>query len=200
MNATKLMGVCASALLFGATLALAQQPPIRAHGTIESVNGAALVVKPATGPDMTVNITGNAQIYGAVPIKIADVKAGNYVAVTGMPQPDGTQKAVYVVIFPEAMRGVGEGFKPREDGTTMTNATVDTTVANANGHLLTVKYKGGEQKIAIGSDTKIITYVPGDKSELRAGAHISIPRVEKAADGTMQAGRVYVGRDGVVPQ
>ncbi len=199
MSPFKMLSAGAFALLFGATVALAQAP-LRAHGTIESTSGATLVLKPSSGPDLTVNVADNAQIYGAVAMKVADVKTGDYVAVTGMPQPDGTQKAVYVVIFPEAMRGIGEGFRPFGAGTTMTNATVDTTVASANGQAITVKYKGGEQKITIVPDTKIISYVPGDKGELKAGAHISIPRIEKSADGTMQAGRIYVGRDGVVPQ
>lgn len=199
MNRFNMLGAGAIALLLGATAALAQAP-LRAHGTIESVSGSTLVLKPSSGPNLTVNVTGNAQIYGAVATKIADVKAGDYVAVTGMPQPDGTQKAVSVVIFPEAMRGIGEGSRPWEAGTTMTNATVDTEVASVSGPMLTVKYKGGEQKITIGPDTKIISYVSGDKSELKAGAHIAIPRIEKAADGTMQAGRIYVGRGGVVPQ
>jgi len=200
MSPLKIVAAGAFALLFGASIALAQQPPLRAHGTIESVSGATLVLKPSSGPNLTVNVAANAQIYGAVAKKAADVKTGQFIAVTGMPQPDGTQKAVYVVIFPEAMRGIGEGHRPWEAGTTMTNATVDSTVASVDGQALTVKYKGGEQKITIVPDTKIVSYVPGDKSELKAGAHISIPRIEKAADGTLQAGRIYVGRDGVVPQ
>jgi len=118
-----------------------------------------------------------------------------------MPQPDGSQKAIQVMIFAESQRGTGEGFRPWDrPGSTMTNGTVDTTVAAVSGQTLTVKYKDGEQKIVVGPDATIRAYVIGDKSELKPGAHIAIVRADKAADGTLATGRVNVGRDGVVPQ
>jgi hypothetical protein len=136
-----------------------------------------------------------------VPATLADVKAGNYVGVGAMPQPDGSQKAIQVMIFAESQRGTGEGFRPWDrPGSTMTNGTVDTTVAAVSGQTLTVKYKDGEQKIVVGPDATIRAYVIGDKSELKPGAHIAIVRADKAADGSLSTGRVNVGRDGVVPQ
>ena len=106
-----------------------------------------------------------------------------------MPQPDGTQKAIQVMIFAESQRGTGEGFRPWDrPGSTMTNGTVDTTVAGVDGQMLTVKYKDGEQKIVIGPDATIRAYVAGDKSELKPGAHIAIVRADKSADGTLRPG------------
>jgi hypothetical protein len=180
--------------------ALAQQPQ-RVRGTIESVDGSTLVIKQGEGPDVTVKLTDNVQVFGVAPATLADVKTGAYIGVGAMSQPDGSQKAIQVMIFAESQRGLGEGFRPWDrPGTTMTNATVDTTVAGVDGQEVTVKYKDGEKKIIIGKDAVIRAYVAGDKSELKPGAHIAIVRADKMPDGTLQTARINVGRAGVVPQ
>jgi hypothetical protein len=180
--------------------ALAQQPQ-RVRGTIESVDGSTLVIKQGEGPDVTVKLTDNVQVFGIVPATLADVKPGAFIGVGAMPQPDGSQKAIQVMIFAESQRGLGEGFRPWDrPGTTMTNATVDTAAAGVDGQEVTVKYKDGEKKIIIGKDVVIRAYVAGDKSELKPGAHIAIVRADKMPDGTLQTARINVGRDGVVPQ
>jgi hypothetical protein len=189
-----------AASLAGSLVALAQQPQ-RVRGTIESVDGSTLVIKQGEGPDVTVKLTDNAQVFGVVPATLADVKPGAFIGVGAMPQPDGSQKAIQVMIFAESQRGLGEGFRPWDrPGTTMTNATVDTAVAGVDGQEVTVKYKDGEKKIIIGKDVVIRAYVAGDKSELKPGAHIAIVRADKMPDGTLQTARINVGRDGVVPQ
>lgn len=173
----------------------------RIQGTIESADSSTITVKPPQGADVTVNLANNVQVFGVVPAKLADIKPGNYVGVGAMPQPDGSQKAIQIMIFAESQRGVGEGFRPWDrPGTTMTNGTVNTTATNVDGQTLTVKYKDGEQKIVVSPDATIRAYVVGDKSELKPGAHIAIVRADKAADGTLSTARVNVGRDGVVPQ
>jgi hypothetical protein len=180
--------------------ALAQQTQ-RVRGTIESANGSAITVKPAEGADVTVKLADNVQVFGVVPAKLADIKAGDYIGVGAQPQPDGSQKAIQIMIFAEPQRGLGEGFRPWDrPGTTMTNGTVNTTAAGVDGQTLTVKYKDGEQKIVVNPDATIRAYVVGDKAELKPGAHIAIVRADKAADGTLSTGRVNVGHDGVVPQ
>jgi hypothetical protein len=185
---------------FAAVPAHAQQP-LRLRGTIESVTGSTLVIKQGEGPDVTVKLTDNAQVFGVVPATLADLKTGAFIGVGAMPQPDGSQKAIQVMIFAESQRGTGEGFRPWDrPGTTMTNATVDTTVAGVDGQVVTVKYKDGEKKIIIGKDAVIRAYVVGDKSELKPGVHIAIVRADKMPDGTLQTARINVGRDGVVPQ
>ncbi len=184
------------------TSAIAQQPQtVRVRGTIVSVDGSTLVIKQDTGPDVTVKLADNGQVFGVAPAKLADVKIGDFIGVGAMPQPDGSQKAIQLMIFAPSQRGLGEGFRPWDrPGSTMTNGTVDTTVEGVNGRVLTVKYKDGEQKIIVGPDAVIRSYVPGDKSELKPGAHIAIVRADKMPDGTLQTGRINVGRDGVVPQ
>ena len=115
------------------------------------------------------------------------------------PQPDDSQQAIRVVIFPESMRGLGEGHRPWDrPGTTMTNATVDTSVTSVDGQVVTVKYKGGEKKIVIRPDTAILTYVAADRSELKPGASVAVNGVVKT-DGAVEATRIVVGRGGVVP-
>jgi Domain of unknown function (DUF5666) len=200
MYARKLLTGVAVFAALSVVPTLAQQSQ-RVHGTIESANGASITVKPPDGADVTVKLADNVQVFGVVPAKLADIKTGDYVGIGAMPQPDGSQKAIQVIIFAESQRGIGEGFHPWDrPGTTMTNGTVNTTGASVDGQTLTVKYKDGQQKITVAPDATIRAYVVADKSELKPGAHIAIVRADKAADGTLSTGRVNVGRDGVVPQ
>jgi len=201
MTIRRLLAVITVLVAFAAAPAIAQQAPaLRVSGTIDSVTGATLVLKQKDGTDATVKVADNAQIFGVETAKIADIKTGDFIAVGAMPQPDGSQKAVQVTIFAETLRGVGEGFRPWDrPNSTMTNATVDTMVAGVDGQIVTVKYKDGQQKIIVGPDAEIRRYVPGDGSELKAGAHITLPRAEKLPDGTLQTARIYVGRNGAIP-
>jgi hypothetical protein len=200
MRTTRMFAAIAVTAALAAVPALAQQPQ-RVRGTIESVDGSTLVIKQGEGPDVTVKLTDNVQVFGIVPATLTDVKTGAFIGVGAMQQPDGSQKAIQVMIFAESQRGLGEGFRPWDrPGTTMTNATVDNTVAGVDGQEVTVKYKDEEKKIIIGKDAVIRAYVAGDKSELKPGAHIAIVRADKMPDGTLQTARINVGRAGVVPQ
>jgi hypothetical protein len=105
-------------------------------------------------------------------------------------------------VFAEVQRGLGEGFRPwdRQPNSTMTNATVEQTVAGVDGQVVMVKYKGGEQKIVVPPDAVILAYAVGDKAELKPGAHVAIVRATKKPDGSLEANRINVGRGEVVPQ
>jgi hypothetical protein len=176
------------------------QAPKPVRGTIEKVDGPVLSIKEQDGSVVTVKLTDNAQVFGVVPATVADIKVGDFIGVGAMPQPDGSQKAIQVTILAPSQRGLGEGFRPwNRPGSTMTNGTVDTSVAGVNGRVLTLKYKGGEQKIVIAEGATIRAYLPGDKSELKVGAHVAITRPAKAPDGSLQAARIQVGRNGAVP-
>jgi hypothetical protein len=182
--------------------ALAQQPPgVRIRGTIEAANGSTLDVKSRDGTMLKVNLTDNVVVIGVVKIAIADIKPNSYIGVTAMPQPDGSQRAIAVHIFPEAQRGTGEGFMPWDlrPNSTMTNATVAETVAGTDGQNILVKYKDGEKKVVVPPDTPVVTFAPADKSELKPGAKILIFRAVRKDDGTLEANRVNVGRDGLMP-
>lgn len=182
--------------------ALAQQPPtVRIRGTIEAVDGSLLTVKSRDGAEMKVRMTDNVTVVGVATIAMSEIKPGSYIGVSALPQPDGTQKALAVHIFPEAQRGVAEGFRPWDlrPSSTMTNATVAETVAGTDGQNILVKYKDGEKKVVVPPGTPIVTFVSGDKSELKPGAKIIIFGATRKDDGTLEANRVNVGRDGITP-
>src|SRR2546423_12396268 len=126
---------------------------------------------------------------GVVKASLSDIGRNSFIGVTGMPQADGTQKAVEIHIFPDALRGTGEGFRPWDllPNSTMTNATVATMVKGVSGDEITLKYKDGEKKIVVTPETVIVTYVPGDKSELKPGAKIFIAAANKKEDDTLEA-------------
>jgi hypothetical protein len=191
----------AFAAAFAVTCAGAQAPKtVRISGTVDRLDGSTLLVKRSSGPEAKVKLADKVEIFGVNPGSVADVKKGAFIGVGAMPQPDGSQKAMQVTIFAESQRGTGEGFRPwNKPGTTMTNATVDTTVAGLDGQVLTVKYRGGEKKIIIGKDAVFRVYVPGSKDELKPGAHIAIARATPQADGTFTASRVNVGHNGAKP-
>jgi hypothetical protein len=194
-------GLAALALCLASTFALAQQsPPVRIRGTIEAVDGPVLSIKTREGNDVKVRMTDDVAVFGVVKTSLSEIKDGSYIGVTGMPQPDGTQKAIAVHIFPENQRGAAEGFRPwdRQKDSTMTNATVAQTVKGTDGQNILVKYKDGEKKVVVPPDTPIVTFVSGDKSEVKAGANIIIFGATKK-DDMLEANRVNVGRDGITP-
>ncbi len=182
--------------------AIAQQPPSpsRVRGTIEGVDGDVLAVKSRSGEDVKLHMTGDMRVVGIAKISLDDIKVGSFIGTTTVPGPDGEQKAVEVHVFPEDMRGTGEGSRPFDlrPNSTMTNATVAQTVAGNDGQTLTIKYKDGEKKVAVSPDTPVVTYVPADKSDLKAGAKV-IAVMKKLPDGTFETNRVSVGRDGLTP-
>jgi hypothetical protein len=185
-----------------ASTAWAQQPPtVRIRGTIEAVDGPMLSIKTREGTDMKVRMTDNVAVFGVVKTALSEIKEGSYIGVTAMPEPDGVQKAVAVHIFPENQRGAAEGFRPwdQRPGSTMTNATVAETVKGTDGQNILVRYKDGEKKVVVPPDTPIVTFVAGDKSEVKPGVKVIIFSATRKDDGTLEAARVNVGRDGITP-
>ena len=197
---SRILAAAALAIAFAASPALAQQAQTqRVIGTISGVDGSAIVVKTKDG-ELKVNLTDKLAVFGVEKAALADLKPGAYVGVGAMPQPDGSQKAIRVMIFSETQRGTGEGHRPWvQPGSTMTNATIDTTVGSVDGQVLVVKYKDGEKKIVVPPSLELQRYVVGERGELKPGAAISIVSALKKPDGTLEANRVNVGRGGVVP-
>jgi hypothetical protein len=200
----KLVSLIASLAIISAVAAAAsaQTPPtVRIRGTIEAVDGSLLSIKSREGTDMKVRVTDNVAVFGVAKTELSEIKEGSYIGVTAVPEPDGVQKAVAVHIFPENQRGAAEGFRPwdQRPNSTMTNATVAQTVKGTDGQNILVKYKDGEKKVLVPPGTPIVTFVAGDKAELKAGAKIIIFGAVKKDDGTLEANRVNVGRDGITP-
>ena len=176
-------------------------PPVRVRGTIERIESPVFLVKSRDGAELKIVLADNAVAVGVVKATLADIKPGSFVGIGAMPQADGTQRALEVLIFPDAMRGTGEGHYPwdLQPKSTMTNGNVEQAVTGVDGETLTVKYKDGEKKIIVPPGVPIVTFVPGDKADLKPGIKIFIVAAKKLPDGTLQAARVNYGKDGLTP-
>src|ERR1700728_2509054 len=167
--------------------ATAQQPPTptRVRGTIEGVDGDVLSVRSRSGEQVKLHMTSDVRVVRITRISFADIKLGSFIGTTTVPGPDGRQNAVEVHVFPENMRGTGEGSRPYDlkSNSTMTNATVAETVAGNDGQTLMIKYKDGENTVTVGSDPPVVTYVPGEKADLKPGAKI-IAFIKQLPDGS----------------
>jgi hypothetical protein len=197
-----LRAVGAAALALCATASIANaQDTVRVRGTVDRVEGPVYVIKSRDGAEVKVQLADNPLVVAIVKASIADIKPGTFVGSTGMPQSDGSQKAIEVHIFPEAMRGTGEGHYgwDLQPQSTMTNANVEQAVTGVDGSTLTLKYKDGEKKIMVTPQTAIVTYGTGDKSEIKPGTKIFIGAAKKQADGTLQTPRINYGKDGLTP-
>jgi hypothetical protein len=194
--------IAAAMVVASVLAATAQQPPTptRLRGTIERVDGDVLAVKSRSGEDVKLHMTSDMRVVGIIKISLADIKLGSFIGATTVPGPDGRQNAVEVHVFPEDMRGTGEGSRPYDlrPNSTMTNATVAQTVAGNDGQTLTIKYKDGEKTITVGPDTPVVTYVPADRADLKADAKI-IAFIKQLPDGSYETNRISVGRDGLTP-
>ncbi len=206
MKVSMIVSAGVSVLFFAS--ASAQDKPLRVRGTIDQIDGAMMIVKSREGDTLRVKLADDGKVVALVKASLTDIKPNSFVGSTAMPQPDGSWKAVEVHIFPEEMRGTGEGDRPYDykPQSTMTNGTVNNvgkstmtgTVTIEEGATLTLNYKDGTKKIDVTPETVIVTYLPGSKDELKAGARIYIPAAVRQADGSLTAARVNVGR-GVSP-
>jgi hypothetical protein len=197
-------------LLAGALIALLALPaaaqnapegtPARIRGTVEKLDGQALTVKSRDGQQLAIALAPNFTVAYLVKKNLADVKAGDFVASTSTKGTDGKNHAVELRIFPEAMRGLGEGQYPWDltPDSLMTNATVSGVTGAPQGQTLKVNYKGNESEIVVDPDTPVLGYGAGDASLLKPGAAIFIVALKKP-DGTLSAGRVTAEKDGVKP-
>jgi hypothetical protein len=174
----------------------AAQVPIRIRGTIAQVSGRTLTITTRDNSTVEVRLTETAGVVGVVKAALTDIKPGVFVGTAALPQSDGSFKAQEVLIFPESARGTGEGHYPWDLSarSTMTNATVDNMVERVEGPVLTLKHKDGVVKVTVPT----VTFGPGDMAMLVPGAKVFIPG-QQQADGVVTAGRVLVGKDGLVP-
>ncbi len=198
------------ALLFlalGAAIAppaMAQAPGdetrVRVAGTVEKLDGDRLSVNTTGGPTQIVKLAPDATIYGVEKRRLEDIKQGDFVASGGVRGTDGKIHAVEVRIFPEALRGIGEGQRPwdaKPEGV-MTNATVGTVSQTGASGVVKVTYKGGESEYVVAADVPVLAYVPADRTLLKPGAAV-VTIAAKQPDGSLQTGRVTAEKDGVKP-
>jgi hypothetical protein len=181
-------------------IGLAQQAPtVRLRGTIEALSDSKLTLRERSGQRTELALSPTYTVTEVFPIALTDIKPGSFVGVGAMPQPDGSQRAIAVLLFPENMRGTGEGHRPFDflPQSTMTNATVADVAAIAGGQRLELKYKDGAKTIVVPPDTPIISMRPGDRSLLVVGAPVALNVQEINGQPTIV--RVNAGRNGFAP-
>ena len=185
-------------LCAAATIATAQTPGpmVRLRGTVQSATPTTLTVKDRSGEVVVLGLPDKLVVQEVYPIALTDIKPGSFIGTAALPQPDGTQRAIAVTVFPESARGVGEGSRPfdLQPDSTMTNATVADLAEASNGRTLRLKYKDGEQTIVVPSGAPVVTFRPGDRSLLVPGASVSVSA--QAVNGSPMAQRINAGRNG----
>ena len=200
---TRLLLAGALIVLIGLPAAAQNAPegtPTRIRGTVERLDGQNLMLKSREGPELTIVLAPNFTVAAVVKKSLDDIKAGDFVGAASTRGTDGKLHALEVLIFPEAMRGTGEGERPWDltPDSLMTNATVSGISSAPQGQVLKVTYKGGESEITVTPNTPIVTFAPGDASLLKPGAAVIVFALKKP-DGTLTASRVTAEKDGVKP-
>ena len=211
----RLAFIAASLLAGAATAQSSPGKPEHVRGDIVAIDGNTVTVKSRGGETLKLQLADDVRVSVAEKAELADVRDGAFIGTTAVAQPDGTLRAIEVHVFPESMRGTGEGHRPWDlrPGSTMTNATVtgvgaaggkspstmtNATVAKVADRKLTLKYSDGEKSVVVPPDAKVVKLEPADRSQLKPGVHL-FAIASRQPDGTFRAERVTIGKDGVVP-
>jgi len=175
-------------------------PPVRIRGTVEKLDGNNLTVKQRNGQTVQIKLADNFGVMGVAKASVADIGDGKYIGTTTVGERQGALVAEEIHIFPEAMRGTGEGHYDWDlrPNSKMTNANVADISSMGKDRVMTVKYKGGEKKILVPESAVVVSFQPTDKSELKPGAQI-FSVAQKQPDGSLTAARVNIGLQGQVP-
>lgn len=189
----------AAGLTFAAGAASAQTPPItRYRGVVEKLSPTMVSIKTRDGKTLSIDLT-DTKFIAVSKSDLSEIKPDSYIGTASIPQPDGSQKALEVSVFDASMRGTGDGSYPWDSApaSTMTNGAVGSLVGS-NGRTMTVQYKGGEKKIMVPEDVPIVHLSPSDISKVMVETNV-IAFTTKGADGSLKAGALLAGQNGVVP-
>jgi hypothetical protein len=175
-------------------------PPVRIRGTVEKIDGQNLTVKANNGQSMTVKLADNYAVMGIAKASLADIGSGKFIGTTTLGERDGALVALEVHIFPENMRGTGEGHYDWDlrPASKMTNANVANVTNMGKDRVLTVQYKGGEKKVLVPANAVVVSFTPAERSELKPGAAVFVVS-QRQPDGSLTAPRVNVGLKGQIP-
>lgn len=192
----------AVALLFAAGASFSQSavsPTQRLRGTVTSFGDGILVIAERSGETLRLQLDAKFTVNEVLPIDLSALQPGSFIGAAAMPQADGTQRALEVLVFPESARGSGEGHFPwdLQPGSTMTNATVADLAASADGRTLKLRYKDGEKTLQVPLGVPVVTFKPGDLGLLVPGAQVLVTAQQR--DGQAVAMRALAGRNGFVP-
>jgi hypothetical protein len=202
MVGTVLRVLAASSFAVCLAFPASAQDTVRVRGTVERIEGPVYIVKTRDGSEVKLVTVEDKPLFVAiVPATMKDIKQGMYVGSAGMMQEDGTQKAIEVHIFPESMRGTGDGHYDWDllPKSKMTNGSVEQAVTGVDGPVLHVKYKDGEKKLVVTPQTVVVTYEFGKREEVQPGTRIFVAAAKKQPDGTLLTPRITYGRNGQGP-
>jgi hypothetical protein len=185
-------------LLALAASAAAQTATVRVRGVLLAVSDQMLTVKANSGEAVELVLPATLVVQEVFPVARSEIKAGSFIGTAALPQPDGTRRAIAVMVFPESARGTGEGDRPFDllPQSTMTNASVNEISEVADGHAMQLKHKDGQARIVVPDDAPIVSFERSGRSALVVGASVSI--AAQAIDGRPTAQRINVGRNGFV--
>jgi hypothetical protein len=197
---TRLVPLALAGCLFAITAVAQTAPPTRIRGTIDALSGQTLTVTTRDGSKVDIMLNDPLTVVTVKPLTLDDIKEGTYVGIASKTGTDGKAEALEVLVFPEALRGTGEGHYgwDLQPGSMMTNANVSAAVAGKTGHDLTLTYKDGTQQITVPPSAPIVTFAPATRADLKPGAGVMFGAT-KNAEGKLTASRVTVGTNGVNP-
>ena len=198
----KRMAILATAWIGLSVAAATAQPAMQRHirGTIQTVGENSLTVATRDGQTVTVTLKQPLTVATVKRLDISAIRSGTFIGTAARPGPNGELVAMEVVVFPESLRGTGEGNYAWDlaPGTSMVNANISALVENSAGRDLTLSYKGGSTKVVVPPDVPIVQPVPAERADLKPGAPVFFTPT-RAADGSLSTARVIVGKDGVAP-
>jgi hypothetical protein len=199
IRTTRAAALVAACLVAASLPAQAESPVVRIRGTIASVDGNTVSIKPRTGEPVTVRLGDTVRVAGASAAKLTDIQPDSYIGTAATPQPDGTLKALEVAVFAPSMRGTGDGHYPwdLEKENTMTNGAVG-AVAGTTNRTVTVTYAGGQKTITVPDDVPVVALAPADAGLIKPGARV-VAFTRADASGTPVVDRMVVGQNGTVP-
>jgi hypothetical protein len=200
MNRIAAHAIFLSLLVPCIALSQAPAPTQRIRGDVVAIDVLNLQVRERSGEMLTIKLAENYVVTGVAKVGIEAITPNAFVGAASMPQSDGTQTALEVLVFPESGRGSNEGHYPwdLQPGSMMTNATVAEVVAVGPARRMTLRYKDGEKVILVPANAPIVTFEPGDRAMLKPGAHLLLTATRQP-DGSLTAARVAIGKDGLVP-
>ncbi len=170
-----------AALLLLAAPALAQPATAPLTGTLAAADAAAITLRDEAGATQRVALAPGLLVLRNAPATLADIRPNDFVASAAMRGTDGKLHSVELRIFPEALRGAGEGQRAMaQPGQTMTNATVAGTALANGSNTLKVTFPGGESELVVDPGVPVTRIEPADRALLVPGAKV---RVQRGADG-----------------
>jgi hypothetical protein len=211
MNRRPLLALAGGLFLFSGLAQAQTTAPagqrLRLRGRIDSVSADRIELTLRDGSKASVALAADLRVNEMTPLKLSDIQEGSYIGTAAVAQPDGVLRAIEVTVFPPAARGVAEGHFPWDlhDNSTMTNGTVGSMTNGTVGRVgagedmvMTVRYKDGEQRVLVPEEAPVVTFGPGTRALLVPGGQVVV-NATRAADGSLTAAAVTIGKDGLVP-